>query len=44
MCHCFGSVEEMSQDERVELREEHTTEELRAEYSAEELEQLGVAA
>jgi hypothetical protein len=44
MCHCFGAVDEMSENERVELREEHTTEELQAAYSSGELEQLGVAA
>ncbi|MEM4780778.1 MAG: hypothetical protein QXG03_04345 [Halalkalicoccus sp.] len=44
MCHCFGSVEEMSADERTELREEHTVEELRAEYSSADLERLGVSA
>ena len=44
MCHCFGAVDEMSENERTELREEHTTEELQAEYSSDELEQLGVAA
>lgn len=43
MCHCFGSVNEMSEEERTELREEHTAEELRAEYSGEELDRLGVA-
>lgn len=44
MCHCFRSVDEMSEKERADVREEHTIEELRAEYSSEELERLGVAA
>lgn len=44
MCHCFGSVAEMSETERAEVREEHSIEELKAEYSSEELERLGVAA
>lgn len=44
MCHCFGSVEEMSETERAEVREEHSIDELKAEYSSEELERLGVAA
>jgi hypothetical protein len=44
MCHCFGSVEELSERERRELIEEHTLEELRAEHSEEELERLGVGA
>ncbi|MFC6904408.1 hypothetical protein [Halalkalicoccus tibetensis] len=44
MCHCFGPVEGMSEDERTELREEHSAEELRDEYSHEDLERLGVAA
>ncbi|WP_331236320.1 hypothetical protein [Natronorarus salvus] len=44
MCHCFESVEGMSDDERAEVRAEHTDEELRAECTDEELELLGVAA
>lgn len=44
MCHCFGSLAEMSERERAEMREEHTDEELRAELSSDELERLGVAA
>ncbi len=44
MCHCFGSVEEMSEDERAEVRAEHSVEELSAEYGEEELERLGVSA
>jgi len=43
MCHCFESVEEMSDSERAEVREEHTEAELREEYSGEELELLGIA-
>ena len=41
MCHCFS---DLSEAERTELVEEHSTDELRAEYSAEELETLGVTA
>ncbi len=44
MCHCFESIEELSEEEREEVLAEHSTEELRAEYSPEELKQLGVAA
>ena len=44
MCHCFSDLTEMSETERTELLEEHSTDELRAEYSAEELETLGVTA
>lgn len=44
MCHCFGAIEEMSETERAELRDEHTVEELQAEYSSDELEGLGIAA
>jgi len=44
MCHCFSDLSEMSEAERTELVEEHSTGELRAEYSAEELETLGVTA
>ncbi len=44
MCHCFGDLTEMSDEERAEVIEEHSTEELRAEYSTEELETLGVTA
>ncbi|ADJ14948.1 hypothetical protein [Halalkalicoccus jeotgali] len=44
MCHCFGSVEGMSERERTEVREEHSIEELRGEYSSEDLERLGVTA
>ncbi len=44
MCHCFQSVEELTEEERKEVLEEHTEAELRAECSAEELEQLGIAA
>jgi len=44
MCHCFSDLREMSEAERTELLEEHSTAELRAEYSAEELETLGVTA
>ena len=44
MCHCFSDLSEMSEPERTELVEEHSTDELRAEYSPEELETLGVSA
>ncbi|KYH23956.1 hypothetical protein HAPAU_40350 [Halalkalicoccus paucihalophilus] len=44
MCHCFSDLTEMSDEERAEVLEEHSTEELRAEYSAEDLETLGVTA
>jgi len=44
MCHCFKSVDELSEAEREELRGEHSVAELRAEYSEEELQKLGVAA
>ena len=44
MCHCFSDLAEMSNEERAEVLEEHSTEELRAEYSTEELETLGVIA
>lgn len=43
MCHCFGSIDELSEQERAELVAEHTIEELRAEHSAEELQKLGVS-
>lgn len=43
MCHCFESVEELSEQEREELVAEHSVEELRAEHSDEELRALGVA-
>jgi hypothetical protein len=44
MCHCFTSIEELSEAERAEVLEEHTESELRAEYSSEELAALGVEA
>jgi hypothetical protein len=44
MCHCFSDPTDMSDEERAEVLEEHSTEELRAEYSPEELENLGVTA
>jgi len=44
MCHCFTDPTEMSDEERAEIVEEHSTAELRAEYSPGELETLGVAA
>lgn len=43
MCHHFESVEELTEEEREELVEEHSVGELRAEHSAEELEKLGIA-
>jgi hypothetical protein len=44
MCHCFSELNEMSEEERTKVLEEHSAEELRAEYSTEELESLGVTA
>jgi len=44
MCHCFSDLTEMSDEERAEVLEEHSTGELRAEYPTEELESLGVIA
>ena len=44
MCHCFSELTEVSDEERAEIVDEHSTEELRAECSTEELETLGVAA
>lgn len=44
MCHCFQTVEELTEEERAEVLEEHSEDELRSEYSSDELEQLGIAA
>jgi len=44
MCHCFGSIDELSEQERTELVEEHSVEELRAEHTEEELRELGLTA
>ncbi|GGM52006.1 hypothetical protein [Haloarcula argentinensis] len=44
MCHCFGSVDELSEQEREELVEEHSVEELRTEHTEDELKELGVTA
>jgi hypothetical protein len=44
MCHCHGSIDELSEREREELIEEHSVEELRAEHTDDELEALGVTA
>ncbi|WP_436935843.1 hypothetical protein [Halovenus marina] len=44
MCHCFTSVEELSEAERAEVLEAHTESELRAEYSSAELAALGIEA
>jgi len=44
MCHCFQSVEEMTEEERSEILAEHSEAELRAEYSPDELDRLGIAA
>ena len=44
MCHCFESVEDLSENERTEVLESHTEAELRAELSDDELSTLGVAA
>lgn len=43
MCHCFGSVDELSEQEREELVEEHSIEELQAEHSEEDLKKLEVS-
>lgn len=43
MCHCFDSTDELSEQERADLVEEHSLDELRAEHSDEELERLGVS-
>lgn len=42
MCHHFESVDELTEQEREELVEEHDLDELRAEHSEAELETLGV--
>lgn len=44
MCHHFKPIEELSEEERTELVEEHSEAELRAEHSEDELEELGIAA
>lgn len=44
MCHCFESVEELSAEDREDIRETHSQEELRDDHTEEELEQLGLAA
>ena len=44
MCHCFSELTEMSDKDRAEVVDEHSTEELHAEYSTEKLEILGVTA
>ncbi|MFH5800907.1 hypothetical protein [Haladaptatus sp. CMAA 1911] len=44
MCHCFGSIDELNEQEREELVEEHNVEELRTEHTEDELEMLGVTA
>lgn len=44
MCHCFQTVEELTEEERAEVLEEHSKDELRSEYSSKELEQLGIGA
>lgn len=44
MCHCYKPVAEMTEQERTEIRTEHTVEELKAEYSSDELRTLGVSA
>jgi hypothetical protein len=43
MCHCFADVDELSESERAELVDEHSTDELEAELSPAELETLGIA-
>jgi hypothetical protein len=44
MCHCFGAVTELTDEERRELIEEHSEQELRDAYSDDELDALGIAA
>lgn len=44
MCHCFRSVDELSTEEREEIRAEHDEAELRAAYSDEDLRELGLIA
>jgi len=44
MCHCFGAVTELTDEERRELIEEHSERELRDAYSDDELDALGIAA
>ena len=44
MCHCFTSVEELTDEEKQDVLAEHSIDELRAEYSSEELDALGVSA
>lgn len=43
MCHCFDSIDELSEQERADPVEEHGLDELRADHSEEELEKLGVS-
>lgn len=43
MCHCFRSVDGLSEEERAETREVQTLDKSRAEYSGEELVRLGIA-
>lgn len=43
MCHCFQSVENMTEDERAEVLAEHSEDELRTELSPDALQQLGIA-
>lgn len=43
MCHHFESVDELTEQEREELIEEHSLEELQAEHSDDDLETLGIA-
>lgn len=44
MCHCFDPVDELTDEERADVLEQHSEAELRAEYSSDELEKLGIAA
>ncbi|OAQ51260.1 hypothetical protein HTG_18595 [Natrinema mahii] len=37
MYHCFSDLTGMSDEERAEVLEDHSTEELRAEYTTEEI-------
>lgn len=44
MCHCFESVDELDEQERAEIRAQHSEAELRAEYTEDELAALGITA
>lgn len=44
MCHCFRSVEDLSEEERATVLAEHSETELREELSEDEYETLRAAA